>query len=495
MNKKSMLTLTSLTLASAAALVASQEAVYADQNYQVKSGDNLYRIALNHGVSLEELKAANHKTDNFIQAGDLLVIPQASDTQAEADSENDTETNHSVAEVTDPAAGFTSNQAAIDYAKANFDWHLHKEWRVDYKDGRYFVHFEPLQAQAEPEKPADKPAEKSDEPAKPSENKAEVNGQAIYTVQAGDYYYKIAQRYGVTVEALKKANKATSNFLQIGDKLVIPGQVDTDKKTDQPADKPSNQPADKAEKTVEPAKTYTVKAGDYYYKIAKAHGVTVEALKKANKATSNMLYPGDKLVIPGLNQTADKPDENKPEKTDQDGLKAFSKLNDAVKFAKDNFDYKKHDQWYVDYVKDGYHVFYDFKDGGRKEVTPNQQANQKPADQAVSKPEIKQTETTYTVKAGDYYYKIANKFNVSVADLKKANKATSNFLQVGDKLIIPGQGKQAKPGQANQTDQRPALNSNEAAKRYADKHFDARKHKSWYITYEDGKFMVNYKLR
>ncbi|MCZ0717092.1 LysM peptidoglycan-binding domain-containing protein [Aerococcus kribbianus] len=43
--------------------------------YTVKAGDNLYRIALNHGVELSTLKAANGLTSNAIHVGQNLVIP------------------------------------------------------------------------------------------------------------------------------------------------------------------------------------------------------------------------------------------------------------------------------------------------------------------------------------------------------------------------------------------------------------------------------------
>ncbi|MBP3041570.1 cell wall hydrolase [Bacillaceae bacterium Marseille-Q3522] len=43
---------------------------------------------------------------------------------------------------------------------------------------------------------------------------------------------------------------------------------------------------------------YTVKKGDTYWKIAQAAGVSVYGLKQANHKTSDILYTGQKLVIP-----------------------------------------------------------------------------------------------------------------------------------------------------------------------------------------------------
>jgi N-acetylmuramoyl-L-alanine amidase len=44
--------------------------------------------------------------------------------------------------------------------------------------------------------------------------------------------------------------------------------------------------------------THTVKSGDTLWKLGKAYGVSVIQLKQANNRTSNVIYPGQKLVIP-----------------------------------------------------------------------------------------------------------------------------------------------------------------------------------------------------
>lgn len=46
-------------------------------------------------------------------------------------------------------------------------------------------------------------------------------------------------------------------------------------------------------------------------------------------------------------------------------------------------------------------------------------------------------ENTYTVKSGDSLYSIANKYGITVDDLKEANNLTSNSLSIGQVLKLP----------------------------------------------------------
>lgn len=51
------------------------------------------------------------------------------------------------------------------------------------------------------------------------------------------------------------------------------------------------------------AATYTIKPGDYLWKIAIDHGITVDKLKAMNKMTSNNLYPNQVIQVPDETNT------------------------------------------------------------------------------------------------------------------------------------------------------------------------------------------------
>ena len=105
--------------------------------------------------------------------------------------------------------------------------------------------------------------------------------QNTYTVQRGDSLYSIAQRFGTTVDALRSLNNLTSNTLQIGQVLRLPGSA------------PSPTPPTGG------GNVYTVQAGDTLYRIAQRFGVSVGDIINANNLTSTVLSVGQQLTIPG----------------------------------------------------------------------------------------------------------------------------------------------------------------------------------------------------
>lgn len=98
----------------------------------------------------------------------------------------------------------------------------------------------------------------------------------IYTVQKGDSLWAIANKYGTTVDNLKKANNLSTNNLSIGQTLIIPS---------------TNVPG-------QTEITYVVKKGDSLWAIANKYDTTVDKIKSTNNLSSNTLSIGQTLIIP-----------------------------------------------------------------------------------------------------------------------------------------------------------------------------------------------------
>ena len=91
-----------------------------------------------------------------------------------------------------------------------------------------------------------------------------------YTVRAGDTLWLLAQRFGTTVDAIKRLNNLTSDLLMIGQVLQIPGT----------------------------AVSHTVQAGDTLWLLARRFGTTVNDIMQLNGLTSDLLMIGQVLRIP-----------------------------------------------------------------------------------------------------------------------------------------------------------------------------------------------------
>lgn len=114
-----------------------------------------------------------------------------------------------------------------------------------------------------------------------------------YTVQWGDWMRKIAEKHGVSVEALLAANPT------LNPNLIFPGQV----LNIPPAGGAMPTPSTGAATPVPPSggpTTYTVQQGEWFYQIARKFNISVAQLQAANPGVNpNFLYPGQVLRIPG----------------------------------------------------------------------------------------------------------------------------------------------------------------------------------------------------
>lgn len=142
---------------------ASLDSSNSQSTYSVKAGEGLYRIAVNHGLTLEQLKSINGLTSNLIHPGQVLTVT----------------TNTQVATQ-------TSTTVATDSASVSQDQTI----------------TQPVQNEQGTE---------TEEQAVVEEELVAIN--EAYTIQAGDTLYSIAQRNGLDVYQLIEQNNGSSNIL------------------------------------------------------------------------------------------------------------------------------------------------------------------------------------------------------------------------------------------------------------------------------------------
>lgn len=105
-----------------------------------------------------------------------------------------------------------------------------------------------------------------------------IQKPTLYTVKPGDTLYIIAHRYGTDVNTIKTLNGLSTNVIHPGQRLKIPS---------------GHGPVSQQQRV------YTVQSGDTPHKIATRFNISTAQLKKYNRLTGDMIYPGQMIYIPG----------------------------------------------------------------------------------------------------------------------------------------------------------------------------------------------------
>jgi spore coat assembly protein SafA len=320
------------------------------QVYMVVKGDTLWMIAKKFGISLEEIIKANPqiKDPNKIFSGDEVNIPLP---------------------VTDGKSVYTAQSG-------DTMWSIAKKFGISL-DALLAVNPQITDADV---------IQLGQKIYIPLQS-VSADYRMVYTVQAGDTLWKIAQKYGISAEALMKANPKLKHADQIypGQTIQVPLPV-----------------AANAMVGVNNGALYFVKKGDTIFNISQRYALNPETLLVANPQISdaNRLNPGMQLYLPGFH-----------------------------------------------YVRSG-ETFYSIAAHYQVEleslIAVNPQINDTDAisvGQKITIPRQKCGDiATYTVKQGDTIYKIAQKYNVPVEALLNANRdiVSAELIYPGEKLQVPG---------------------------------------------------------
>lgn len=271
------------------------------EDYIVKRGDNLAKIAKNYSVTVSAIKEANNLTSEIIKEGDTLKIPLVESTAGLL--KNSVDVNGNGVKFKE---GKSSQVRFHVVEKGDTLSKISMLYSVPLKDlmringltensvlsiGQKIYLCELSESSAFPKH--NNKGEVSDN--RKVELDVEPNSSIVHIVQAGENLWSLAKKYNTEVSIIERANKGINpSNLKVGSKIVIPikGNSDGQKKTKLPD--PNSNLSQTSEiqrdqivrgdnrKSESNTKVYVIQKGDTLIGISKKTGVPVKKILELN---------------------------------------------------------------------------------------------------------------------------------------------------------------------------------------------------------------------
>lgn len=179
--------------------------------------------------------------------------------------------------------------------------------------------------------------------------------------------------------------------------------------------------------------TYTVKAGDTLYKIARELNVAVADIKQANNLTTDMIHVGQELRLPYYTYTVVSGDTlysiAKRHNTSVSVIQSYNQLSTNVLSIGQKIKIPQPITSVAPSAEPEEPVVVN--------PTPNLENPDAITPEPTAPPEQNVSTVTHMVAAGETLYAISRQYATTVSAIKNANNLTSDILSIGLMLIIP----------------------------------------------------------
>ena len=270
-------------------------------------------------------------------------------------------------------------------------------------------------------------------PNKPS---TPTTGGSSYTVQSGDSVWAISAKYGITMDQLRSWNNIQNDF-------IYPGQTLTVKQGTSNTEKPATPTTPNKPVATTPSKpstggngSYTVQSGDSVWSISDKYGISMDQLRSWNNIQNDLIFPGQKLVVKqgSTSKPAPKPTPVQTSKPSTGGNGSYTvQSGDSVWSISDKYGIS------MDQLRNWNNIQNDLIIPGQKLVVKQGSSNTaKPVSTApaqTSKPSTSGN-GSYTVQSGDSVWTIADKYGISMDQLRSWNNIQNDFIYAGQKLVV-----------------------------------------------------------
>ena len=279
--------------------------------YTVVSGDGLYAIARKTGTSIEDLLSLNGLSLNStIYPGQVLTLSASSESSANEETTSAEESSSSTQETPSEESAASSEQTATGgtYTVVSGDglYAIARKTGTSIEDllslnglslnsTIYSGQVLKLSANSEAataEESTESTTEETQEEATTSEETTPSTNAKMYYVHSGDSLYRIAHNHGISLTTLLEWNHlSVDSIIHPGQGLIVSDGSSSSSEEAAPTAEVSEETSSSS------ATTYTVQPGDGLWRIAKNHGLTLDELKSINQLTSNIIQPGQVLIV------------------------------------------------------------------------------------------------------------------------------------------------------------------------------------------------------
>lgn len=279
--------------------------------YTVVSGDGLYAIARKTGTSIDDLLSLNGLSLNStIYPGQVLTLSASSESSANEETTSAEESSSSTQETPSEESAASSEQAATGgtYTVVSGDglYAIARKTGTSIEDllslnglslnstiyPGQVLNLSANSEAATAEESTESTTEETQEEATTSEETTPSTNAKMYYVHSGDSLYRIAHNHGISLTTLLEWNHlSVDSIIHPGQGLIVSDGSSSSSEEAAPTAEVSEETSSSS------ATTYTVQPGDGLWRIAKNHGLTLDELKSINQLTSNIIQPGQVLIV------------------------------------------------------------------------------------------------------------------------------------------------------------------------------------------------------
>lgn len=273
--------------------------------YTVQSGDSVWKISNDHGITMAQLIEWNNIKNNFVYPGQQLIVSNGGSSNTGANTGNTSGSNSSNSSSSNTASGTKYTVKAGDSVwsvsnKYGITMAQLIQWNNIQNNFIYPGQQLTVSNSGSTNSASSNTGSSANTNNSSSANTGSSSSQGTYTVKAGESVWSVANKNGITMNQLIEWNNIKNNFIYPGQQLIVKGgnSVNTNTGSTTSAAKPNTPNTSATTSTSSSGNTmYTVKAGESVWSVANKHHITMDQLIEWNNIKNNFIYPGQQVIV------------------------------------------------------------------------------------------------------------------------------------------------------------------------------------------------------